>query len=259
MASINGYLKNLSDDLFISYGSAERISIEGSFTTLKQRLEAYFGNKIQSVKAFGSYPRGTILPRAYDPKSDIDLLITFNTQSYPEYSTSTYRNNLMNFAKYRYSRSQYYKDFPTVVLELNKIKFDLVPCVARTNFWGTEKLHIPDSYNNWQETEPFTFAGELSAANTRYNSIVKPVIRLLKLWNAGSGYPLASFSLEQEIAGMNFSGDNYESGFFYAIQQLTVSHNKVTTLKNNAERVREYLDSDNSERAMHWLYKILPA
>lgn len=84
-------------------------------------------------------------------------------------------------------------------------------------------IEIPDKNGDWMETEPEKFNKKLTDANTKYNFIVKPIIRLLKYWNASHEYPCYSFELETDIANMNFNDDNYESGFLYAIENLSTS------------------------------------
>lgn len=258
MSSINSLLKKLSDDLFISYGTNERTKIQSSIGTLKTRIGYNFSNKVKSVDIFGSYQRGTILPRQYDEKSDIDLLVVFNTVVYGELTSATYRNQLKGFANRYYSTSLVKKDYPTVVLELQNIKFDLVPCIHRSSYWGEGTFYIPDSNNNWTETDPYNFNHILSEQNRKYGSIVKPIIRLMKYWNSNAGYPLPSYDLEQCIANMNFSDDNYESGFFYAIDNLPYYGGKIDSLRRNKENVVDYLDDDNYDKACQWLKRIFP-
>lgn len=113
-------------------------------------------------------------------------------------------------------------------------------------------------------TDSSGFNTVLTAANSKYNNLVKPIIRLMKAWNAKAGYPYQSFKLEQEIAGMCFTGDNYETGFFYAIKQLPTWYltqtdvNKVAVLRNNVVWIKKYLEEDNTVKAKEWLHKILP-
>ena len=130
--------------------------------------------------------------------------------------------------------------------------------------WFSSTTYIPDSYGNWQETNPNGFNEEITNANQKYNNIVKPIVRLLKYWNSSNGKPYASFKIETMIANMNFSGDNYQSGFFYAIDQLSTSgepdyvKKKVDTLRNNKDWVVEYLNRGNEVKAKERLHKILP-
>lgn len=256
--SINNILRNLSNELFISFGSNERTKIKGSIDTLKARLNYDFSIKIKSVDVFGSYQRGTILPRKYDERSDVDLLIIFNNEVFGELTSTTYRNQLKDFTTRYYSSSLVKKDFPTVVLELQNIKFDLVPCILRSSYWGADSYYIPDNSNNWIETDPNSFNYSLSEQNRKYGSIVKPIIRLLKYWNSSAGYPLSSYELEQCIANMNFSNDNFESGFFYAIDNLPYYVGKIDSLRRNKENVVAYLKDNNYDKACQWLKRIIP-
>ncbi|MEL7124295.1 MAG: nucleotidyltransferase domain-containing protein [Bacteroidota bacterium] len=263
MISINSHLRNLASELFISYRSVERSQINTSVETIISRLYSYFGDQVQNIELFGSYSRDTILPRKYDSRSDVDILIVFDTESYTERAVSTYRNYLSNFANHWYSSSVSKKDFPTIVLELQRIKFDLVPAIEKYNFWGEAQLFIPDNSYGWMKTDPFSFSEELREANTTFNSIVKPIVRLLKYWNCSAAdYAFPSFILEQIIAEMDFSGDDLQSGFFYAIEEMPYPDNykdyKVDSLRSNAERVLDYLAIYDRKRAMSWLSRILP-
>ena len=89
MATINNYISNLTNTLFISHGSTERTNINSSITSIKRKLNAHFEDKISEIILFGSYSRGTILPRKYDTNSDIDIMIVFNTNDYNEKTAET--------------------------------------------------------------------------------------------------------------------------------------------------------------------------
>ncbi|MGS3140637.1 hypothetical protein ACB316_20885 [Aeromonas sanarellii] len=65
---------------------------------------------------------------------------------------------------------------PTIVLELNHIKFDLVPA---TMTWLGE-LQIPDGYGGWMTTNPNDFNATLETKNKENKSLIKPSIRLFK-------------------------------------------------------------------------------
>ncbi len=86
----------------------------------------------------------------------------------------------------------------------------------------------------------------------------------MKYWNANNGKPYNSFELELIIAEMDFSEDNIESGFFYAIDNLPTfdksdyAIGKINTLKKNKDWVIEYLERGNTEKAKQRLHKILP-
>lgn len=207
--------------------------------------------------------RYTILPRRYDANSDIDLLIQFNTDDYDKLKPESYLNQQKKFAEDNYPYSIVAKDHPSIVLELNHIKFDLVPSIFDKGLIY-DSIEIPRKNGGWMETEPDAYNKKLTEANTNYNSIVKPIIRLLKYWNASHGYPYFSFELETEIAEMDFSNDNYESGFLYAIKEFfgfnlpDWASNKLDVLKTNGKRVREYIEREEIQKAKKSLDKILP-
>jgi predicted nucleotidyltransferase len=261
MATINYTLQKISSDLFIKYKSKEREYIDEKIINFQKALRAYFGSKISDTLIFGSYKRDTILPRKFDEKSDIDVLVIFN-QAQKELTPETYRNQLKRFANKKYAKTTVLKDHPSIVLELSNIKFDLVPCRVYEGFL-TKYYQIPDKNGKWMDTYPKEFNEKLTKANNKYNSIVKPIIRLLKCWNAHKGYPFATYELEQIIADMNFSNDNFQTGFIYAIENLP-SYNlteqgkkKVEMLKKHKDWIEEYLKRDNQEKAVVVVCRIL--
>lgn len=261
MASINNRLSNIASDLFIKYGSSERNYILGKIENIKENIKSYFGSNVLEVVVFGSFQRDTILPRKFDELSDIDILIVFNN-SEREYTPETYRNRLKKFAEYKYSTSIVIKNHPSIVLEMNKIKFDLVPSRKIWSFY-TSTFQIPDKNGSWMDTDPFGFNSELIEANKKYNYLVKPMVRLFKRWNAHNDYPFGTYELEKIIASVNFQGDNYQSGFLYAIGQFsnygigTSASRKVDTLKSNGGWISEYLERDDQEKAIEVVCRIL--
>ena len=71
--SVNTYLNDLASNLVLS--NDENESIKKSITTLESRLFSWFGSDVIENFKFGSYTRGTILPRKVDSESDIDYMV----------------------------------------------------------------------------------------------------------------------------------------------------------------------------------------
>jgi predicted nucleotidyltransferase len=261
---LNNHLKRISSELFIKYSGEERLKVDKSVNNIIDKLDEYFDDEIDESILFGSYTRDTILPRRFDPNSDIDLLIQFNTEDYNKLKPESYRSQLKKIAEDNYPYSIVVKDHPSIVLELNHIKFDLVPAIFDKGiFYDT--IEIPDKNGGWMETEPSKFNNDLTKGNTRYNSIVKPIIRLIKYWNASHGYPYFTFELETAIADMDFCNDNLESGFLFAIKKLSGydlpewAVNKVDVLKSDAKWIKEYLEREEISKAKKILERILPS
>jgi len=254
-------LQKIAGDLFIKYDSEERIYIAERVKNFKASLKKYFGSNVSDVVLFGSFKRDTILPRKFDKESDIDVLIVF-ADTEKGYTPETYRNRLRKFAETSYFSSTVIKDHPSIVLEMSTIKFDLVPCKIEVGFWSPS-YSIPDKSGSWMDTDPKGFNDKLTEANNRYSSIVKPIIRLLKRWNAYEDYPYLSFELEQIIADMNFKGDNYQTGFMYAFKNLPTyeladyQKRKVEVARKNIEWVEEYLNRENQGKATEVVGRIL--
>lgn len=261
MATINYRLQKLAEELFIKYGSKEREYINGKIENFKQNIKSYFGNQVDEILVFGSFSRSTILPREFDESSDIDVLIVFN-QQLNTYNSETYRNQLKRFAIAKYPTTKVLKDHPSIVLEMQKIKFDLVPSRYLSTFWNNT-YQIPNRESIWINTDPKGFNTLLTNNNNKYNSILKPIIRLIKRWNASNDYPYKTFELEQIIAEMNFSGDNFEKGFFYAVENLPKDDlgiyqtAKVNTLQKNIKLIKQKLEINDQTKAEEILLNIL--
>lgn len=131
--SVNSYLKTLASDLVLS--DEEKTSIKTSINAINTRLDFCFSD-ITEKMVFGSYARGTILPRKADSKSDIDLMIVFSNPY--GYKPQSFLNRLKNFAERYYPCSIVYQSSPTIVLELNHIRFELIPAI---NSYGCYYIH----------------------------------------------------------------------------------------------------------------------
>jgi predicted nucleotidyltransferase len=262
-AGLNNHLKKIASELFIKTKSLERYNIDRSLEILVKKIDDYFGDEVSKITVFGSYTRDTILPRRYDEQSDIDILVEFDTDEYEKLKPESYRSKLKRFAEESYPAALSVKDHPSVVIELNHIKFDLVPAIfSKWFFWSS--IEIPNKKGGWMKTEPEAFNEELTKANKKYNSIVKPIVRLLKYWNACNGYPYYSYELEVAVADMDFSGDNVETGFFYAIKQLSTwdlpdwAEDAVDRLKRNAKQAKSLIKDGELEKAKMLIGAMLP-
>ena len=189
--SINSYLTSLASDLVLS--ESEKSSINTSISTIKSRLDSYFAD-VTEKKVFGSYIRVTILPRKVDSSSDIDIMVVFSNPN--GYKPQSFLNRLKNFAEYYYSTSEIYQSSPTIVLELNHIKFELTPA-----YKSYSSYYIPNGPSEWMYTDPDGFNDKLTQCNVNNSCKIKPIVRLVKHWNIQKNYrDLASFALEKKIA-----------------------------------------------------------
>jgi hypothetical protein len=260
--TVNSYLVNLSSALVLR--GTEKDSINTSISTLSSRLTGYFGSNISQQFRFGSSVRETILPRKADENSDIDYMIVFNTSS-ETLKPQSYLDRIRRFAEKYYSSSQIRQSNPTVVLELDHIKFDLVPAI---NQYSQYQIPSPaSSWSDWIQTDPNGFSQRLTDANMRYNSQIKPLVRLVKYWNASNGHLYTSFSLENYIVGLYFSGNTLLKDYFYTFwDSFSYNYSDPQYTKDKVQRAKERVSSiRQNERqgyeatAENELQKFLPA
>jgi Second Messenger Oligonucleotide or Dinucleotide Synthetase domain len=238
--SVLSFLTNTASSAVLS--SSEQSSITTSITTLQSRMALHFDSGVIAQHfRFGSSTRGTILPRSMDEQSDIDYMVVFSDGSA---TPQTYLNRLKAFVENRYGSSEIYQSSPTIALELNHIKFDLVP--ATKNWFGD--LQIPNGAGGWMTTNPNDFNATLEAKNKVHKSLIKPTIRLFKYWNATAGFPFQSFEMEKWVCNLNFwLLANQKDYFLEVIENLNTStsysqwaNNEITRAKNIVTNVRQY-------------------
>ena len=261
--SVNSYAESLSSHLVLSEN--EKQSIRTSIATLRSRLNSYFAD-IEEMFEFGSYTRGTILPRKADSNSDIDFMIVFKNGS--DYKPQTNLNRLKKFAEKYYSSSEIFQSSPTIVLSLNHIKFELVPAYSVSTLW-TKSYYIPapkNLFDEWIITNPNEFNESLTNKNVSEKSKIKPTIRLAKYWNARQNHVYTSYSLEDYI--VNKSYGYYANSVFDYFAEFTLSlptshltqtaRDKVESLQNNIIEIKNLKNQGNEYAAEEKLKKLLP-
>ena len=231
--SVITYLQDRAKAAVLS--GAEETSINTSISTIKSRLTSHFGNGLSEQFRFGSSTRGTILPRSMDEHSDIDYMAVFSDSGF---TPQTYLDRLKRFAEIYYSSSDIKQSSPSVVLQLNHIKFDLVPALKQ-QYSG---YRIPNGPNAWQDTNPNDFNATLTAKNTAELSMIKPAIRLAKFWNASNGYIYDSYGLEKYVVGLSFSSaHNLRDYLFTVIDNLTLPYDQPQWRKDKLARAKEII------------------
>lgn len=238
--SANSHLVDTASKLIITSG--ERDIIDGHITSLKTKLNGYFDTgAISTYFDFGSYTRKTLMPRKADGRSDVDFMIIFSNAAY---KPATYLSWLRGFVDKKYSTSEKYQDHPTVVLELSKIKIELVPAIKSA--YDDYQIPAPSSdYSDWLATHPFSFGDKVKNKNTNEKSLIRPLIRLMKYWNAQNGYVYSSFALENLIVDHSYlSCDtlwDYVYSFtngLYVYNMVQSKADKVTQLKSVCAQAR---------------------
>lgn len=261
--TVQSHLVSLKDELVLS--QAEREDISRSINTISTRINAYFGSNVIEHFKFGSQTRGTILPRIADERSDIDYIVIFKNEN--NYKPQTLLDQLRRFANYYYSTSSIRQSHPTMVLELNHIKFELVPAIidSRGNILIPSRL---SQFTEWIPTDPNGFNQKLTSSNVANGSRIKPLVRIMKYWNSKNGYHLRSYELEKWITRMYCYNHNYTQLKDYVLATFeSLSYNwdapqsyknKVDNAKGIISKIRTYEASGMSYAAEEEIKKLLP-
>ena len=218
---VDSYLNRLVGQLTID--KSTRDAINASFDVLKAKIWSEYQDRLRSVELFGSYLRATELPQKVDIKSDVDILVVFKSN---DFKPTTMLNHLLEFADTEYSRSDVLKSHPTVVIEMKKVRFEIVPAYYESSFWNGEELKIPAPRNNdlkWITTEPQKLHKDLVAKNLQAHNLVIPVIKLIKYFNVRKGRPYESYLIEQHAIGIDYEGQSIREFLMQFIDELDTS------------------------------------
>lgn len=253
--SVNSYLEMLSSSLVLN--SNEKSHIKTSVAKITERLGYYFSD-VKDIIVFGSYSRETILPRKVDEKSDVDIMVIFDNTNL--YKPQSFINRLKSFAEHYYQTSEIHQSYPTVVLELNHIKFELVP-----TYISYGSYYIPKNSSEWMYTNPTNFNSTLLDCNRNNGYKIKPVIRLIKHWNIHKNdRDIASFSIEESIANnLMYAYINCTSYTEYLKRALTeikslTDYNKVNTAISHIDNAIEYEKNGLPYSAILEIQKVFP-
>ncbi len=229
--SVNNHLTNTASQIIIT--DAERTAIDKNIDSLSDKLTAYFNQgQIEQRLVFGSYTRKTLMPRRADDHSDVDYMVVFDTSSYA-YNPDTYLRWLREFAVAKYATSEIYPSHPTVVLELSRIKIELVPAI-KTTYGDDYQIPAPlSSYSKWLTTHPNAFNSQVASKNTSEKSLIRPMIRLMKYWNAKNDYPYSSYELEQLIVNQFYYSCNSLWDYIYMFVSKLNTYNLSSIAATN--------------------------
>lgn len=261
--TVNSYLHSKASSLVLS--DSEKSSISTSIATIRTRLGLYFPNEIQEILVFGSYDRGTILPRGSDENSDVDIMVVFADGGY---QPQTYLDKIRRFANYYYSSSDIIQSHPTIKISMNHIRFELVPALLT---YGNYQIPSPaSSYSSWMYTYPRTFKTELQECNQRNKWYIGPTVRLLKRWNATHGRVFNSYELEQAVVNYYktryfVEGCNYWTYLREFVDSLIIDYSytitkreRVTALKNAVAQIKVYLSEGRHAEAESAIRRLIP-
>lgn len=210
--------------------NTQQILVMSRRTSAEKYLESSFGQSsnmpLKTTKLIGSAGRSTIIR----PLDDVDVMAVFTNKDgvFETYRSSSQaflyrvRDALSGYSvKIVGARGQavrlFYKDGPYV---------DIAPVFK----WKGSGYALPDGKGGWLTTDPDAHAAWMVKRNAESSNRLKPMVRMLKRWNAVHSKRLKSFHLEV-LAASTFgnsppSGDSRracEVFFDYAKNHLRVN------------------------------------
>lgn len=259
------YLNHISQRINEENGKEEK-SIQTSLDTLKTHLNNWpKANEILEHHEFGSFVRGTKLPKSIDPDTDIDYMVVFDSS---RFKPQTYIEKIREFANKYYSTSTVHQDHPTMVIELGNVRFEITPAVK---LYGASypRYNIPapqQSFLQWIDTYPEEIEHSLNEANRRGDYMLKPLIRLLKYWNVKNGKILTSYKIEQYVSSHVFFGcKNMEEYFMEGASWLSMAQpltedkrKKVKALQLALSEIKRFKQNGQEGLAVLQLKSVLP-
>ncbi|MCJ7449369.1 MAG: nucleotidyltransferase domain-containing protein [Bacteroidales bacterium] len=250
MRDLDTYLTDLSKSLII--GSDKKNKIDSSILSLTKTLWGHFQERLHEVIVFGSYSRGTFISQ--DKNSDIDILVVFKKK---ELKPDTYLKQIKHFCVDYYSRSEIYQDHPTIAIDMDLIRFEIVPSYYYSN--DIKKIPSPQSKEFlWINTNPIKLSNDLELKDRNHKMMIKPIIRIIKYWNYLNEKSFASFDIEKLIIEKSYSYTSFKSYYYYLTSVIIDSarsenQKKIcSTLKEHNKRLKvleqnnipEYIESE---------------
>lgn len=236
MVDMNQYLTSLSQKLILDPTKKSRIEL--SLNHLIKSLWGHFQDRLSSVEVIGSFDRDTIISE--DPDSDVDTIVVFKQK---EVKPDTYLSQLKDFCKAIYPRSEIYQDYPTIVIDMEHVKFEIVPSYFVTD--SVKKIPAPRAKEfSWINTSPKDFKNSVDSKDRNNKNFIKPLIRIFKYWNFLNDKAFSSYEIERLLISKSYTCTTLKDYFVSGINALTENastdaQKKVcTALRERRRRLR---------------------
>lgn len=186
-----GRLDRPLDDVLrrIEPSEAQKDGAKRSHQHLRERLSSgNIGTRVLDSYLSGSYARDT----AISPLDDVDIIVVIDPipwrsglDAFFEWNPSPSRvlRTFANAIRYRYPDSSLHMQRRSVRLELDHLNLDVVPAIQRGNDNGI--IYIGDTEDGeWIKTAPKLHAETTTVVNKQRDGLFKPLVKLVKRWNA---------------------------------------------------------------------------
>lgn len=182
---------------------------------------AYRGTKSETDNAFliGAWGKNT----AIRPPRDVDMYYLLPIEVYSRYegygAGVNKQSALLQEVKRKlldsYPRSDIKGDGPVVLADFHGWTVELVPAFRWNNQERSYIVCNTKDGGSYIKTMPFDEVDGIDAADARNNNNVRPLIRMLKCWQANCNVPIKSFHLELLAIGFLDQWSHRAQGLLY--------------------------------------------
>lgn len=239
---------------------ADKARLDAPLQQLLRQLAADFPREVVSrCEVVGSYGRDTCLPAAMDPQGDIDILVIFRDG---HHLPAFYLEQLQDAVEKHYAAGSIERKGGELHLRLPPAYIKLVP--ARESLTMVE---VPGPGMSWRRIDPFAAREQLREKDRQHGGLILPLVRLAKYWNARTGYPFASWELEQRVVQQRWSlvDRNLQAFFFELLRALQPDLSRgpakaeaVRAMHRELEAIEKLIAARHVEQALEKVEAMLP-
>ena len=219
---------------------------------MKDYFSTHESVNLTEIKVFGSYNRDTNLPQSVDSKTDVDIMLVMDDD---RCTSQTYLNRIRRAVEAKYSTSDIKQSSPTIVLQMQHIKFEITPAIRESGLYK-----IKNGDNGWMYTYCMTDFNNLTKANQANHYMVKPVIRLIKYWNVSKNYKaISSYELEKKVVAYYsiYRGQGYDTKKYFLnglkqLQSISMYDFQRERLDKAIAKVQEAIDDEPNYQSVSY-------
>ncbi len=182
------------------WAGPEGAAIEAAIGDLRRLFCETLDRQARPLRLFGSHERGTMLPPWQDPEACIDALIPFHDLGLPAWE---YLNMTRSILETRIGADLVACERVDMRLSLGHTRIRLLPAVQSPG--GPMRIIRGDRGPlTWLKIDPDGAKERLNQADNAHQGCIKPLVRIIKAWNAHSSHPMGGYAVENAILNHEF-------------------------------------------------------
>lgn len=177
----------------------------------------YYGSSSETANSFlvGSWGKDTCVrpPRDVDIFFVLPVSVYYRFETYSGNKQSALLQEVKQVLEQTYPTTTMRGDGQVVVVRFDKINVEVVPAFATDT--GRYLICDTNAGGRHEEADPETEKNHIATVHTLNNYNLRPIIRMLKAWQAHCNVPLKSFCIELAATDFIQQSPWREKEFFY--------------------------------------------